>query len=520
MTTQRNGIRRLIALILLVSLSLTACGAFQAGDEPAPASTDAPTATAAADANPEMTPAAREEIYPVPGAESTSGAAPTVAQPTAATQPQPTGEVVATEPARATETPDTGQVAEKLYRELLSQFDAPTAPKSVSPEARYQQRLVEYSQNYSQCGQAGTRSQGSCPKPASLKKDLKKSINIEIILDASGSMQGDAGGERKINVARRVLAAFIRTLPDSANVALRVYGHKGSNSREDKALSCAGTELVYPFQKLNEQKFSKAVASFEARGWTPVAGALEKARQDFARFDPSTNSNFVYLVSDGIETCGGDPVAAARKLAGSDVGVEVNIVGFDVDGKAAKQLRAAATAGGGSYHDAAGASELERIFAGNYDWLEWTRYYNCRELNAYRDYNTLALAAYRNFNCISLKAYREYNNMSLDAYRASNSISQRENALYNKISLEVYNDARYEPYRDRILELAGQRRDSLIQASVQVRDHTLGKAKSKRDRLLSPTEDKRDDVLRAAEEERNSALEEVRKGRQKHAGDD
>src|SRR5690606_41143319 len=53
-------------------------------------------------------------------------------------------------------------------------------------------------------------------------------------------------------------------------------------------------------------------------GWTPVAGALESAKESFAGLDAETNTNLIYLVSDGIETCDGDPVAAAKNFADSD----------------------------------------------------------------------------------------------------------------------------------------------------------------------------------------------------------
>jgi hypothetical protein len=41
------------------------------------------------------------------------------------------------------------------------------------------------------------------------------------------------------------------------------------------------------------------------RGWTPLGRSLNAARGDFAGTNPKTSSNFVYVVSDGIETCGG-----------------------------------------------------------------------------------------------------------------------------------------------------------------------------------------------------------------------
>ena len=59
--------------------------------------------------------------------------------------------------------------------------------------------------------------------------------------------------------------------------------------------------------------------------------------------------NIVYVVSDGIETCGGDPVKAAKDLHESDIQAVVNIIGFDVDNEGQRALKKVAEAGGGKY---------------------------------------------------------------------------------------------------------------------------------------------------------------------------
>jgi hypothetical protein len=61
-------------------------------------------------------------------------------------------------------------------------------------------------------------------------------------------------------------------------------------------------------------------------------------------------------VSDGKETCQGDPAVAARALAGE--GITVHTVGFIVDTAARGQLQAIARATGGTYFDAPVGPEL------------------------------------------------------------------------------------------------------------------------------------------------------------------
>ena len=52
------------------------------------------------------------------------------------------------------------------------------------------------------------------------------------------------------------------------------------------------------------------VARATPRGQTPLTYSLEQAAQDFGA--TSDEERVIILVSDGEETCGGDPAAAAR----------------------------------------------------------------------------------------------------------------------------------------------------------------------------------------------------------------
>src|SRR5690606_22616273 len=76
--------------------------------------------------------------------------------------------------------------------------------------------------------------------------ELPKQVNVEILLDASGSMAGRVSGGVKMDLAKEAIRDFVSKLPEGVQVALRVYGHKGSNQQKDKELSCKSTEVVYP----------------------------------------------------------------------------------------------------------------------------------------------------------------------------------------------------------------------------------------------------------------------------------
>jgi Ca-activated chloride channel homolog len=180
-------------------------------------------------------------------------------------------------------------------------------------------------------------------------------LNVAILLDASGSMAAKVSGTDKMTAAKEALKKFAEGLPEDANVMLRVYGHKGSNADKDKQLSCGSTEVMYPLGTYEAGAFQESLSKFKPTGWTPLAASIAAAEKDL---QGKEGNNVVYIVSDGIETCDGNPVEAAKKLHESNIKAEVNIIGFDVDNKGQKQLKAVAEAGGGEFQSVSSQKEL------------------------------------------------------------------------------------------------------------------------------------------------------------------
>lgn len=213
------------------------------------------------------------------------------------------------------------------------------------------------------------------PEIGDPRYQFKDQYNVEIILDASGSMAENAGGKTRMEAAKEAIKEFVKNLPKQARVSLRVYGHKGSGKESDKALSCGSSELVYGLQPYNEQKIQAALDQFKPTGYTPIALALQEAIKDFNNLSGEKNTNIIYLVSDGIETCDGNPVEMAKQLAESKITPIVNVIGFGVDGPGQKQLRAIAIAAKGRYlhiqNQAQLQEEFKRTEAIAEKWKEW-----------------------------------------------------------------------------------------------------------------------------------------------------
>jgi len=186
--------------------------------------------------------------------------------------------------------------------------------------------------------------------------------NTLLILDSSGSMKGPAGGSKtKIQAAKDAIERFAVGAPDSFNVGLMVYGHRGRPSEAGKAESCAGSEVVAPLGELDYRSVDGVLRRFEPKGWTPVAGSLERARETFR--GRQSGANRIVLVTDGLETCDGDPLREARSLKDAGLEVTVDVVGFDIArSQDAQALRRIAEVTGGEYTDARTGDALDEYF--------------------------------------------------------------------------------------------------------------------------------------------------------------
>ncbi|OZB92432.1 VWA domain-containing protein [Paenibacillus sp. XY044] len=211
------------------------------------------------------------------------------------------------------------------------------------------------------------RPEGKITLPESRK------LHVSILLDASGSMKAQINGKSKMDSAKEAIQSFADQLPNNAEVSLRVYGHKGTGDQKDKQASCNSTEEIYHGQGDQTNQIKAALQGVKPSGWTPIANALKSVKEDI---NPETTDSVVYVVSDGIETCGGNPAQVAKELNQSKVKTVVNIIGFAVDNEGQKLLRQVAASGGGEFTSVNDDEALKNVLNKAYDQLrgEWTRW--------------------------------------------------------------------------------------------------------------------------------------------------
>lgn len=188
--------------------------------------------------------------------------------------------------------------------------------------------------------------------------------DLAIILDCSGSMQqATTGGESKMEVAKRVVSDLVQKIPDGLNVTFVIYGHEVFGPADDPR-NCQAVKVARPLSRLGAAEkamLSQLIAGLKPTGATPIALSLRTAGQELLKNNALCG---MVLVTDGLESCGGDPATEAAALAANlKLSFGVNVVGFGVKPEENATLQAIARAGRGKYYAAADAKALSDSIA-------------------------------------------------------------------------------------------------------------------------------------------------------------
>lgn len=210
-------------------------------------------------------------------------------------------------------------------------------------------------------------------EPAANAQPAGQSVNVELILDSSGSMAGPVapGQPRRIDAAKQVLNEVVEVIPEDRpelNVGFRVFG-LGTNTEAGRAESCQTSELRLPIEGVNKEGLRDQVAQYQPAGWTPIALSLQRAAEDFEAFPAEEGvTNAVILVTDGLETCSADvddqeannraACDAAQALADSPGSPTVYVIGLGLNQDELEVTRCIADLTGGQLLGALSVEEL------------------------------------------------------------------------------------------------------------------------------------------------------------------
>ncbi|TJW00983.1 MAG: VWA domain-containing protein [Mesorhizobium sp.] len=172
---------------------------------------------------------------------------------------------------------------------------------------------------------------------------------VIIILDASGSMWAQIDGKPKLEIARESLRTVLQSVPGDDEIGFMAYGHRQKGSCED-------IELIVPPQAGSASAISAAADSMKFLGKTPLTAAVKQAAEALKYTEDKAT---VVLITDGLETCGGDPCALGKELEASGVDFTADVVGFGLTADEGKQIACLAENTGGKYIQASDEKALQ-----------------------------------------------------------------------------------------------------------------------------------------------------------------
>lgn len=211
---------------------------------------------------------------------------------------------------------------------------------------------------------------GPTPTPGATPVPGQVRASRLFLMDNSGSMQG-----AKIATAIRSAQSVLSGLPADTEVAVQFFGTVGCD-----------VQIVQEFT-LDHAAARSVIASAQATGDTPLAAAIQQGGA-YMRANAHSSDLVMILLTDGEETCGGDPVGAARGLnapgpiarrdcapriadliellspqpvyAQGQPPIRLHVVGFGIEpgSPTEEQLKQIAEAGNGKYFSAEDEQEL------------------------------------------------------------------------------------------------------------------------------------------------------------------
>ena len=180
-------------------------------------------------------------------------------------------------------------------------------------------------------------------QPAKASSDL----NVLLLVDSSGSMEDSLGSskEQKMDVSKRVLKKFVEKA-SNMSLGFRVYSSTSGN--------CTDTYNLVPVAPLgNKDTFERIIDNLNPVGKTPLAYAITQGINDFR----TGSQKVMIVVTDGLETCGGNPCAAATQA--KNAGITVHVIAVGTGDKEDATLKCIATNGGGNFYSADTPVEFE-----------------------------------------------------------------------------------------------------------------------------------------------------------------
>ncbi|TLD68377.1 VWA domain-containing protein [Phragmitibacter flavus] len=189
--------------------------------------------------------------------------------------------------------------------------------------------------------QAQSQAQDAPPATAAATANI-------IVFDASGSMWNKMESSTRIEIARRIMGQFLSGYDTAQPLGVIAYGHR-------KRGDCNDIEVIVPPGIINPAAVTSQINALIPKGKTPLAESLRRAAELIPNTAESAN---ILLITDGLETCDGDPCQVAADLIATGIKIRAHVVGFGLTEAEANTLACITELTGGKLFNPSNGSEL------------------------------------------------------------------------------------------------------------------------------------------------------------------
>jgi von Willebrand factor type A domain len=178
-----------------------------------------------------------------------------------------------------------------------------------------------------------------------------------IILDASGSMNepvSKTSQTTKIEDAKSVIDGIVRNpLSESLSLGLVALGHLTDTCQNN-------VEMLLDPSLGKPNNLILNSLNIKPRGSTPLAEAIRVTGNQLLKIKKQQDQRFtIVLVSDGSETCKGDPLAEVENLKKQGLQFVFHAIGYGTDAKVNQELENLTKAGNGKLFNPNSSKQLQ-----------------------------------------------------------------------------------------------------------------------------------------------------------------
>lgn len=146
-------------------------------------------------------------------------------------------------------------------------------------------------------------------------------------------------GKTRMAVAKEKLLQVLGGLPKDVSVGLVAYGNR--------IAGCSSARLYHPIQRGAASIVSQKISSIIPAGSTPIAQTLNVVGEFLLNDVQETE---IIFISDGVESCDGDPKAVLYQLKNSGKKFRLQVLGIDIDPQGEEDLKRLSILGDGNYY--------------------------------------------------------------------------------------------------------------------------------------------------------------------------